>query len=62
MGLFDFVRNIGKKIFPPEAKPEDASVKIRQEIETSMLGITNLQVTYDAKDGKCTLAGDCPSA
>ena len=62
MGLFDFVRNIGKKIFPPEAKPEDASVKIRQEIETSMLGITNLQVSYDAKDGKCTLAGDCPSA
>jgi nucleoid-associated protein YgaU len=62
MGLFDFVRNIGKKLFPPEAKPEDASVKIRQEIETAMLGITNLQVGYDAKDGKCTLAGDCPTA
>jgi nucleoid-associated protein YgaU len=62
MGLFDFVRNIGKKIFPPEAKPEDASVKIRQEIDSAMLGITNLQVAFDANDGKCTLSGDCPSA
>ncbi len=62
MGLFDFVRNIGKKIFPPEAKPEDASVKIRHEIEAATLGITNLQVAYDAAAGKCTLASDCPTA
>jgi nucleoid-associated protein YgaU len=62
MGLFDFVRNIGKKIFPPEAKPEDAATKIRGEIDAAGLGISNLQVTYDAKDGKCVLAGDCPTA
>ena len=60
MGLFDFVKEIGKKLFPPQAKPEDATVKIKQEIDTAMLGITNLQVTF--LDGKCSLAGDCPSA
>jgi len=31
-------------------------------VTDNQLGITNLQVTYDAKDGKCTLAGDCPTA
>lgn len=62
MGLFDFVRNIGKKIFPAEAKPEDAATKIRSEIDAAGLGISNLQVGYDAKDGKCTLTGDCPTA
>jgi hypothetical protein len=25
MGLFDFVKDIGKKLFPPTAKPEDAA-------------------------------------
>ena len=33
MGLFDFVKDIGKKLFPPTAKPEDAAAKIRAEIE-----------------------------
>jgi nucleoid-associated protein YgaU len=62
MGLFDFVKDIGKKLFPPTAKPEDAAAKIRAEIEGAQpaLGITNLQVTFN--DGKCSLAGDCPSA
>jgi nucleoid-associated protein YgaU len=60
MGLFDFVKDIGKKLFPPEAKPEDAATKIRHEIEGAGLGITNLEVAFAA--GKCTLAGDCPSA
>jgi nucleoid-associated protein YgaU len=60
MGLFDFVKDIGKKLFPPEAKPEDAATKIRQEIEAANLGIAGLQVAYT--DGKCSLAGECPSA
>jgi nucleoid-associated protein YgaU len=59
MGLFDFVKDIGKKIFPGEAKAEDAATKIKQEIETANLGISGLQVTY--ADGKCSLAGECPS-
>src|SRR5215475_2967519 len=60
MGLFDFVKDIGKKLFPPQAKPEDAAAKIRQEIEGANLGIVGLQVAY--AEGKCTLAGECPSA
>jgi hypothetical protein len=62
MGLFDFVKDIGKKLFPPTAKPEDAAAKIRAEIESASpsLGITGLQVSF--ADGKCTLAGECPSA
>ena len=60
MGLFDFVKEIGKKIFPSEAKPEDAATKIKQEIEAANLGISGLQVTY--ADGKCSVAGECPSA
>lgn len=60
MGLFDFVKEIGKRIFPPEAKPEDAATKIRAEIEAANLGISGLQVAF--ADGRCTLAGECPSA
>ena len=62
MGLFDFVRNIGKKIFPESAPKEDAAAKIRSEIETGNLGISNLQVSFDPANGKCVLTGDCPSA
>jgi nucleoid-associated protein YgaU len=62
MGLFDFVRNIGKKLFPDSAPKEDAATKIRSEIESANLGISNLQVAYDPASGKCALSGDCPSA
>jgi nucleoid-associated protein YgaU len=60
MGLFDFVKDIGKKLFPPEAKPVDAAAKIQQEIEAAQLGITGLEVAY--ADGRCSLSGTCPSA
>lgn len=62
MGLFDFVRNVGKKLFPPTAPKEDATAKIRAEIESGNLGISNLQVAFDPASGKCSLSGDCPSA
>jgi nucleoid-associated protein YgaU len=62
MGLFDFVRNIGKKLFPDSAPKEDAAGKIRGEIEAANLGINNLQVNYDPANGMCALAGDCPTA
>jgi len=60
MGLFDFVKEIGKKIFPSEAKPEDAGAKIKQEIDAANLGIVALTVQY--ANGRCALAGECPSA
>jgi nucleoid-associated protein YgaU len=60
VGLFDFVKEIGKKIFPPEAKPEDAATKIKSEIEAAGLGISGLQVAFDK--GKCSITGECPSA
>jgi nucleoid-associated protein YgaU len=62
MGLFDFVRDIGKKLFPPQAPKEDAAAKIHSEIEAGNLGITDLQVGYDPGTGKCSLSGDCPTA
>ncbi len=60
MGLFDFIGNIGKKLFGSDAPKEDAAAKIKAEITAGNLGIQNLQVTY--QDGKCSISGDCPSA
>jgi len=62
MGLFDFVRDIGHKLFGKDAKPEDAAAKIKAEIETAALGITGLQVALNTDTGVCTLSGSCPSA
>jgi nucleoid-associated protein YgaU len=60
MGLFDFVGNIGKKLFGPKETPQDAADKIKTEIDSANLGIKDLQVSFN--DGMCTLAGECPSA
>lgn len=60
MGLFDFVGNIGKKLFGPKETPADSAAKIKAEIESGNLGIQDLQVTY--KDGTCSMSGQCPSA
>jgi nucleoid-associated protein YgaU len=59
MGLFDFVGNIGKKLFGHGAPKEDAAAKIKAEVEAANLGIGNLGVGFD--DGRCLLSGDCPS-
>jgi len=59
MGLFDFVRNIGERIF---GKDEDPATKIREHIESRSLGITNLQVEFQETDGKVFLQGQAPSA
>ncbi len=56
MGLFDFVKDVGKKVFGNEA---EASDKIRQEIEQDNPGITGLTVTYDK--GVVSLAGEATS-
>jgi nucleoid-associated protein YgaU len=60
MGLFDFVGNIGKKLFGPKETKEDAAAKIKAEIDSGNLGIQGLEVSL--KDGICSLGGQCPSA
>jgi nucleoid-associated protein YgaU len=62
MGLFDFVRDIGHKLFGKDAKPEEAAAKIKAEIEQAGLGITGLQVVMNTDTGLCSLSGTCPSA
>ena len=57
MGLFDFVANIGKKIFPNEA---EASDKIKDYFEGDNPGVNDFQVTV--KDGVATLSGAAASA
>jgi nucleoid-associated protein YgaU len=59
MGLFDFVKNVGKKIFSRE---EDAAEKIKAEIEAANPGISNLDVRYDPQSGTVALSGQATSA
>ena len=56
MGLFDFARNIGKKIFGSE---DEAPEKIKQHIEEDNPGINGLEVAI--KDGVVTLSGEAES-
>ena len=56
MGLFDFVKDIGKKVFGNEA---EAGEKIKQEIEQANPGVKGLTVTYD--NGVVSLAGEADS-
>ncbi len=57
MGLFDFAKDIGKKIFGSEA---EASEKIKDYIETENPGVKDLEVTV--QDGVATLSGAAESA
>jgi len=59
MGLFDFVKNIGKKVFSRE---EDAAEKIKAEIEAANPGISNLDVRYDPQSSTVALSGQATSA
>lgn len=58
MGLFDFVRDIGERIF---GKDEDPATKIKEHIESRNLGITDLSVEFQESDGKVFLSGQAPS-
>lgn len=58
MGLFDFVSNIGKKVFG--IGDADAAEKISEHIEKNNPGVTNLTVELDKND-VCTLGGECDS-
>lgn len=57
MGLFDFARNVGKKIFNKE---EEAPVALQQHIEEDNPGVDSLQV--EVQDGVATLSGEAQSA
>lgn len=57
MGLFDFARNIGNKIFGSE---DEAPEKIKSHIEDQNPGVSDLQVAV--ADGVVTLSGEAESA
>jgi nucleoid-associated protein YgaU len=56
MGLFDFAKDIGKKLFGNDA---EAGEKIKAEIEQDNPGITGLTVSYDK--GVVSLTGEAES-
>ncbi len=58
MGLFDFVKSIGEKVF---GSKDDPAAKIREHLESRGLGITNLTVEFQEDNGKVFLAGQAPS-
>lgn len=57
MGLFDFVKNIGKKLFDREA---EAAENIKAHIEQDNPGVEGLQVQFE--DGVVSLSGAAKSA
>jgi len=57
MGLFDFARNIGKKLFGSE---DEAPQKIKEYIEEENPGVNNLDVSVE--DGVATISGQAESA
>ena len=57
MGLFDFVKDIGNKIFSQE---DEAPVKIKQHIEESNPGIKDLDIQFS--DGTVSMSGEADSA
>ena len=56
MGLFDFVKDIGKKIFNKE---EDAPEALKQHVEKDNPGVENLKI--EVKEGVATIKGDAKS-
>lgn len=57
MGLFDFVKEMGNKLFNRE---EDAAEKIKKHIEATNPGITGLGVNFS--NGVVSLSGQATSA
>ena len=57
MGLFDFVKEIGHKLF---SRDEDAAEKIKRHIEATNPGISGLGVEF--KGGVVSISGEAESA
>jgi len=62
MGLFDFAKNIGKKIFGSNDDDEKASEKLTKHIEEDNPGLENLEIKVE--DGVAIIKGETedPSA
>ena len=56
MSLFDFAKELGRKVFDTDAEAAD---KIRDDLNVRLTGVKNLAVEFD--DGVCTLSGECPN-
>ena len=54
MGLFDFVKDVGRQIFDTD---DEAADNIKQHLEIKTSGLSNLTVEFD--DGVATICGDC---
>ena len=74
MGLFSFIKDAGEKLFggkeaqaaTPAAPSQDelnakAAQAITAYIASQNLGVSNVQVAYDATQGKVTVQGDAPT-
>ena len=56
MGLFDFVKDMGRQVFDTDGEAADS---IKQHLEIKTTGLSNLDVQFD--DGVATICGDCSS-
>jgi nucleoid-associated protein YgaU len=54
MGLLDFAKDVGRKLFDSDAEAAD---NIKEHLDIKLSGIKNLEVSYD--DGVATLCGEC---
>lgn len=57
MGLFDFVKSIGERVFGDD---DDPAQKIKEHIESRNPGVKDLNVEF--KDGQVSLSGNAASA
>ena len=57
MGLFDFVKDVGRQVFNTDSEAAD---NIKQHLEIKAHGLSNLEVEFD--DGVATICGDCSTA
>jgi len=57
MGLFDFAKDMGKKLFDSE---DDAPASIKESLDSDNPGISDLGVAFD--NGKVSLSGKASSA
>ena len=59
MGLFDFVKDIGKSLFGKDASASEAAEQIKTHIQEDNPGVENLEVEF--KDGKVVMSGTAAS-
>jgi nucleoid-associated protein YgaU len=59
MGLFDFAKNIGEKVFGDKEDPTEQAVKVKSHIEKDNPGVADLEVSVS--DGVVSLKGEAAS-